>query len=281
MKRKRKNSKMASEYDNIQLYSNYNDQVYTNGYSDAKCFKNRIIKNNKRKKANHENHHETTAMAIMRCHKPNNNSTIRNYRTTATKTTTSIVTNHNNNYHKNNNNTNTNNNNETDVINNNNNLNNINAATITGTGIDINNINDNNYNNNNKYYRLPIKKSFSCYNKSNKFTLALLILVGLLFKINLSCGFILDGTQNSYAQFRKWYTGLNGTLELEFKTEQPNGLVLYTDDGGTYDFFELKLVEGALRLRYNLGGGAQIITVGRDLHDGHWHKVQVSSNSFN
>lgn len=85
-----------------------------------------------------------------------------------------------------------------------------------------------------------------------------------------------DGTQNSYAQFRKWYTGLNGTLELEFKTEQPNGLVLYTDDGGTYDFFELKLVEGALRLRYNLGGGAQIITVGRDLHDGHWHKVQVS-----
>ncbi|CAO1431878.1 unnamed protein product [Diamesa hyperborea] len=207
---------MASEYDNIQLYSNYNDQVYTNGYSDAKCFKNRIIKNNKRKKVNHEaNYHETTAMAIMR---------------------------------------------------------------ITGNGNDINNLNDNNYNNNNKYYRLPIKKSFSCYNKSNKFTLALLIIVGLLFKINLSCGFILDGTQNSYAQFRKWYTGLNGTLELEFKTEQPNGLVLYTDDGGTYDFFELKLVEGALRLRYNLGGGAQIITVGRDLHDGHWHKVQVLRN---
>lgn len=88
--------------------------------------------------------------------------------------------------------------------------------------------------------------------------------------------FQLDGSQSSFAQFRKWYVGLNGSLELEFKTEQPNGLVLYTDDGGTYDFFELKLVEGALRLRYNLGGGAQIITVGRDLHDGHWHKVQVS-----
>lgn len=88
--------------------------------------------------------------------------------------------------------------------------------------------------------------------------------------------FQLDGSQNSFAQFRKWYTGLNGSLELEFKTEQPNGLVLYTDDGGTYDFFELKLVEGALRLRYNLGGGAHIITVGRELHDGHWHKVQVS-----
>lgn len=89
-------------------------------------------------------------------------------------------------------------------------------------------------------------------------------------------GFQMDGTQSSFAQFRKWYTGLNGTLEFEFKTEQPNGLVLYTDDGGTFDFFEVKLVEGAVRLRYNLGGGANIITVGRELHDGHWHKVQVS-----
>lgn len=30
-----------------------------------------------------------------------------------------------------------------------------------------------------------------------------------------------------------------------------------------------------MRLRYNLGGGAQIITVGHDLNDGHWHKVHV------
>ncbi|XP_060517704.1 neurexin 1 isoform X3 [Cylas formicarius] len=87
--------------------------------------------------------------------------------------------------------------------------------------------------------------------------------------------FVLDGSKNSYSQFRKWGGGTNGSLEFEFKTEQPNGLLLYSDDGGTYDFFEIKLVEGALRLRYNLGGGAQIITIGRDLNDGHWHKVQV------
>lgn len=91
--------------------------------------------------------------------------------------------------------------------------------------------------------------------------------------------FVLEGSQTSYAQFRKWNAGLNGSLEMEFKTEQPNGLLLYTDDGGTYDFFELKLVEGALRLRYNLGGGAQILTVGRDLNDGHWHKVQVKRSA--
>ncbi|XP_072930215.1 neurexin 1 [Epargyreus clarus] len=101
----------------------------------------------------------------------------------------------------------------------------------------------------------------------------LFCLLSLSFNRNLA--FVLD-KQNPYSQFRKWNAGLNGTLELEFKTDQPNGLLLYTDDGGTYDFFELKLVNGGLRLRYNLGGGAQIITVGSNLNDGHWHKVQVA-----
>ncbi|XP_068987141.1 neurexin 1 isoform X10 [Bombus flavifrons] len=99
-------------------------------------------------------------------------------------------------------------------------------------------------------------------------------LVVLLGQVATS--FVLEGSATSYAQFRKWNAGLNGTLEFEFKTEQGNGLLLYTDDGGTYDFFEVKLVESALRLRYNLGGGAQIVTVGHDLGDGHWHKVQIT-----
>lgn len=117
------------------------------------------------------------------------------------------------------------------------------------------------------------------YRRSYRVLIVSALLVSLAASfVTLSAGFQLDGSQSSFYTFRKWYTGLNGTLELEFKTEQPNGLVLYTDDGGTYDFFELKLVEGALRLRYNLGGGAQIITVGRELHDAHWHKVQVLRN---
>jgi neurexin len=104
-------------------------------------------------------------------------------------------------------------------------------------------------------------------------TLAVYLAAVLSFS-SIVC-FVLEGSQSSYAQFHKWNAGLNGSLEFEFKTELPNGLLLYTDDGGTYDFFEIKLVEGALRLRYNLGGGAQMLTVGRDLHDGHWHKVHV------
>lgn len=106
----------------------------------------------------------------------------------------------------------------------------------------------------------------------------------LLLAVTLLCtsrAFVLDGSSSSFAQFRRWNVALNGTLEFEFKTEQGNGLLLYTDDGGTYDFFEIKLVESALRLRYNLGGGAQIVTVGRDLGDGRWHKVQVGRNNEN
>lgn len=130
---------------------------------------------------------------------------------------------------------------------------------------------------NNSKYNSYCARKYS----NNSELVKLLLIFSFILNLNSLCdGFLLDGSQNSYAQFRKWYTGLNGSIELEFKTELPNGLVLYTDDGGTYDFFELKLVEGALRLRFNLGGGAQIITVGRDLHDGHWHKVQVSNNNF-
>lgn len=248
-----------AEYDNIQLYSNYQSYNITNyeNNSTSKCTKNRIVWNNKRKKINHYDENVTT----IKCQWPNNNyrleTTTRLIAPSSSIETnlsqTLVITSHQDNK-----------NNKCVIMKNN-------KEESEKTSFEDNTMSR----------KLPIKRYFSCYNKSNAFTLALLIAIVLCFNINLCCGFILDGTQNSYAQFRKWYSGLNGTLELEFKTEQPNGLVLYTDDGGTYDFFELKLVEGALRLRYNLGGGAQIITVGRDIHDGHWHKVQVSQCFFN
>ena len=90
-----------------------------------------------------------------------------------------------------------------------------------------------------------------------------------------SDAFVLEGSDSSYAKFRKWKAGLNSTLLLEFHTGQPDGLLLYMDDGGRDDFFELKLVEGALRLRYNLGDGTQMMTVGRHLNDGLWHRAEI------
>lgn len=103
--------------------------------------------------------------------------------------------------------------------------------------------------------------------------------VFLLLFIKPLHGFILEGSQTSYAQFRKWYSSPNSSLEFEFLTAQPNGLLLYTDDGGYYDFLEVKLVEGSLRIRLNLGNGAQIADLGKDLNNGFsWHSVKIRRN---
>lgn len=230
---------MASEYENIQLYSNYQEYY-------VKCKNNSNNNNNENSKS--------LSTTIIRCNQSAIPSRSRgDDNSTALKLQRPNIKNPDN----------------------------INMEITKNYDHNINLINDNSHNSNINNMKNN-KNNLGCYFnfKANKFTIALLLILSLLLKLNLCCGFILDGTQNSFAQFRKWYTLLNGTLELEFKTEQPNGLLLYTDDGGTFDFFELKLVEGALRLRYNLGGGAQIITVGRDIHDGHWHKVQVSFPFF-
>ncbi|GFR14175.1 neurexin-3 [Trichonephila clavata] len=95
----------------------------------------------------------------------------------------------------------------------------------------------------------------------------------------LCLSFILDGSPTSFAQFPRWLAGLNGTLSLKFRTREPNGLLLYTDDGGTYDFFEVKLVEGNARLRFNLGGGTAILSAGKNLHDSHWHTLKITRNA--
>ncbi len=103
--------------------------------------------------------------------------------------------------------------------------------------------------------------------------------------------FVLEGSQTSYAQFRRWLPSLGGenggegggggppsAISLEFLTSQPNGVLLYTDDGGYYDFLELKLVEGAARLRFSFGDGdARALQAGSNLADGvTWHRVSVA-----
>ena len=116
--------------------------------------------------------------------------------------------------------------------------------------------------------------------KSLKKMMLLLLLFILCQGLCLEA-FILEGSQTSYAQFKKWYTSGNATIEFEFLTSLPNGLLLYTDDGGYYDFLEVKLVDGSLRTRLNLGNGAQIVDLGRELNDGYsWHKVSLFYNLY-
>lgn len=96
---------------------------------------------------------------------------------------------------------------------------------------------------------------------------------------HLCLTFDLEGSQTSYAAFSRWNPCLNGTLSFEFKTDQPNALLMYTDDGGKYDFFEVKLVGGIVRLRLNLGDGTVILTAGHNANDMRWHKVEVKRSN--
>jgi hypothetical protein len=91
---------------------------------------------------------------------------------------------------------------------------------------------------------------------------------------------VLEGSQTSYAQFRQWDGGPNSTLEFEFKTSQSSGLLLYTDNPHESEYMILKLVDGSVRLRFNWGDGAQVLTAKpatpNALTDNKsWHKVSV------
>ena len=90
----------------------------------------------------------------------------------------------------------------------------------------------------------------------------------------LSHGFILEGSVDSYAQYPHWSPASDGSLDFLFSTSEPDGLLFYTDNDNSH-FFQLTLVEGTARLRYNLGLGPRLVSAGRQLNDGFWHHVRV------
>ena len=74
---------------------------------------------------------------------------------------------------------------------------------------------------------------------------------------------------------RYFASASNQILDILYSSlcsRQGDGLLLYMDDGGYFDFIEVKLVSGALRCRFNLGEGAETLSLGRELDDGAWHR---------
>ncbi|XP_078001036.1 neurexin-3-like [Glandiceps talaboti] len=100
----------------------------------------------------------------------------------------------------------------------------------------------------------------------------------LLSMISISSGLEFYGTYTCYAQYEMWDATTNGTLSFQFKTSEKEGLLAYMDDGGQYDFLELKVTEGHVRLRFRIGDSAQTVMVGDDVNDNTWHTVEVIRN---
>merc|ERR1719289_821116 len=69
---------------------------------------------------------------------------------------------------------------------------------------------------------------------------------------------------------------MNSSIGLDFKTEDSDGLLFYTDDGGQ-NFFTLSLESRKLQLRFKLNSQntEQFTANEKDLDDNQWHKVMI------
>jgi len=92
-------------------------------------------------------------------------------------------------------------------------------------------------------------------------------------------GVRLDGSRTTYAQFSPWSICRNASLSFDFQTGLSTALLVYADDG--HRFVQVRLVRGALQLRYRLWNTTEydtITMVGDGLADGRWHSVRLWSD---
>lgn len=86
---------------------------------------------------------------------------------------------------------------------------------------------------------------------------------------------------NSYARFPPWNACTNASISFEFKTTQEEGLLMYVDDGGRYDFMEVMQRSGTVVLQLNIVDGREgkvEIRIGNNVNDGRWHRVEILRN---
>jgi hypothetical protein len=90
----------------------------------------------------------------------------------------------------------------------------------------------------------------------------------------------LNSAVNSYAQYLPWYPCLNGTLIFEFRTSEPNGLLLYAQSL-PYKYIQMSLIDGNMRLRMRIGEkdnprGIFLVYQTKKLNDDEWHEIQLT-----
>ncbi|XP_044230995.1 neurexin 3a [Thunnus albacares] len=84
------------------------------------------------------------------------------------------------------------------------------------------------------------------------------------------------GTPGQWARYLRWDASTRGDLSLQLKTEAPEALLLYFDDGGYCDFLQLSVVEGRLQLRFSIDCAETTIVSERRVDDGSWHFATLS-----
>ncbi|XP_037619286.1 laminin subunit alpha-1, partial [Sebastes umbrosus] len=85
--------------------------------------------------------------------------------------------------------------------------------------------------------------------------------------------FHFDGS--GFALVQKSLRATSTSVVLLFKTLSPGGLLLYLASNNTRDFLSMELVEGRVRLTFDLGSGALILTSNRKYNTGVWYKITL------
>lgn len=92
----------------------------------------------------------------------------------------------------------------------------------------------------------------------------------------------------SYLALPKWNTKRVGSISFDFRTSEPNGLILFThgkpqdrrdakgQKNNKVDFFAVELLDGGLYLLLDMGSGTiKVKATQTKVNDGTWHHVDI------
>ncbi|XP_072306440.1 laminin subunit alpha-1 [Eucyclogobius newberryi] len=88
--------------------------------------------------------------------------------------------------------------------------------------------------------------------------------------------FHFDGS--GYTVVQKSLRATSTSIVLLFKTLSPGGLLLYLASNNTRDFLSMELVEGHVRLTFDLGSGVLVLMSQKKYNTGMWYKITLQRN---
>uniref|UniRef100_A0A669BEK2 Neurexin 3b n=1 Tax=Oreochromis niloticus TaxID=8128 RepID=A0A669BEK2_ORENI len=98
--------------------------------------------------------------------------------------------------------------------------------------------------------------------------------------LGLSTGLEFTGSEGQWARYLRWDASTRSDLTFQFKTSEPEGLMLYFDDGGYCDFLLLAVSEGKLQLRVSIDCAETTITSDKMVNDSRWHFAAVNRHNL-
>uniref|UniRef100_A0A8D3CFR5 Neurexin 3a n=1 Tax=Scophthalmus maximus TaxID=52904 RepID=A0A8D3CFR5_SCOMX len=87
-------------------------------------------------------------------------------------------------------------------------------------------------------------------------------------------------TPEAYISLPKWNTKRMGSISFDFRTTEPNGLILFThgkpQERKDVDFFAVELLDGSLYLLLDMGSGTiKVKATQTKVNDGAWYHVDI------